>query len=118
MKSLNNYIFIEDLSLMVNIGISEKEKKNKQKLLISIQLWTDLGIAANSDKIEDTINYEEVTNKIIELTNNKTWNLIETFAKDIDEIIKENFAKISKIEIKIKKFILKNTKSTGIVFSS
>ncbi len=75
-------IHIKDMLLRTIIGVNETERHYKQDVLINLTLYTDHTPAA-SDNIADTINYETLTNKIIDLVENSHFFLVEKLALEI-----------------------------------
>ena len=71
-------------------GIYDKEKQNDQKFLVDIYInISDF----TEDNINKTLNYEEVVNLVINMVNTKSYDLIETLAKQISEQIVFKYAK-------------------------
>ena len=60
-------IEIKDLLLRAIVGIKPDERVKKQDVLLNIVFATDIGAAAASDDIVETVNYRSVTKQIIEL---------------------------------------------------
>ena len=71
-------------------GIYDKEKQNDQKFLVDIYInISDF----TEDNINKTLNYEEVVNLVINMVNTKSYDLIETLAKNISKKIVFKYAK-------------------------
>ena len=65
-------------------GIYDQEKQNDQEFLVDINInISDF----SEDNINKTLNYEEVVSLVINIVNNKSYDLIETLAKNISENI-------------------------------
>ncbi len=47
-------------------GIFDHEKKDGQDFFVDLTLSVDLTIPSNSDAIEDTVNYAEITDLVVE----------------------------------------------------
>jgi len=109
---MKDYIFIDELSLEANIGVTEEERKIKQKVVISLKIFKDLEKAGKSDDLTNTICYEEITNLVKKEIINNEWNLVEKMGYDLARLIKQKTI-ADKIEIIIKKFVIPNTLSTG-----
>lgn len=76
-------IFIRDLLLRCIVGIYPDERKNKQDVVINVEMACDLGAAAVSDRIEDTVNYKSVKKEIVALVESSAFLLIERMAGEI-----------------------------------
>lgn len=95
-------IKIENLRLRTIVGIYDWEKKEKQDLIINVELEFDGAKAAESDCIEDTVDYKEINKKIIKFVEDGNFNLLEKVAGGISKIVFEN-DNIMKATVKIDK---------------
>jgi dihydroneopterin aldolase len=98
-------ILIEDLAVLCRIGVPDEERAKPQRLLISVRLSGDFSSACRSDEIADTINYFDVTRRIIEFCRTESFKLIEKLAHEIARLIVRDF-KARHVAIQVKKFIL------------
>ena len=78
-------IYIRDLALRCIIGIYPEERKDLQDILINVTLEADLSHGADSDQIEDTVDYKSICKEIILLVKESEFNLIETL---VDRVMK------------------------------
>ncbi len=53
-------VTIVDLEVHYRVGVTEEERAKPQRLLVSIDMTLDFSIAAVSDRLERTINYQAV----------------------------------------------------------
>jgi 7,8-dihydroneopterin aldolase/epimerase/oxygenase len=101
-------ILLEDLRLKVTIGVTERERSRKQKLLVSaeMELAAPAGENWKNDSIEDTVDYSEVRRSIKELAEGSRFNLIETLANSIAFELKRRFESKGArgIRVTVKKF--------------
>ena len=107
----NKQIIINDLVLLISVGIHQFEKQKKQKVKFNLVITTDPNLKSD---IKSIVNYESIINDIKKITEKKHFELLESLAENIfDEIFKNK--KIKKIKLKIEKLdIIKETKSVGI----
>ncbi|MCF2950037.1 dihydroneopterin aldolase [Paraglaciecola aquimarina] len=111
-------IFIEQLETSSLIGVYDWERKNKQRLLIDIELQADLSTAAKSDDVEDTLNYAQVAATVIFLAQKAEFKLIEALANNLVTGILEQFPLVSFVKLKLSKpDILSNAKNVAVEFS-
>tara|TARA_B100001057_G_C22277861_1_gene729539 strand:+ start:24 stop:383 length:360 start_codon:yes stop_codon:yes gene_type:complete len=103
-----NIIFVENFETYCFIGIYPKEKKEKQKLKISVRL--EFKRENFSDKLSNTLSYEEIITYLKEIENFKHINLVETLADNICNHF-ERFNEVNNIEIKLVKCNLLNNKT-------
>ena len=66
-------------------GLFEHERKDGQDFFVDLTLSVDLTAAAQSDAIEDTVNYAEITDIVVEEITTNPVNLIEKLAARIAE---------------------------------
>jgi FolB domain-containing protein len=83
---IQDQIHIKDLLLRTIIGVNPDERVNKQDVLINITLYTDPTAAAESDKIQDTVDYKKLTKQIIKLVEESQFFLVEKLAGEVSRI--------------------------------
>ena len=79
-------IEIDNLRLRCVIGFSPHERKDKQDVVISLRIRTDMKHAGETDDPDDTFNYRTVTKAIIAHVEASTYNLVEKLASEIARI--------------------------------
>ncbi len=94
-KEDNNYVDfavfeIENLRLRTVIGFNDWERKNKQDVIVNIKAKFKVGKAAQTDIVEDTVNYKTIAKQVINLVEKSDCNLLETLAQMILDIVMEN----------------------------
>lgn len=107
MVKIMDKIILEDIELEFNIGVTPEERENKQKILVDIELNTNLNKAGETDDIDNTINYSEVYKEIEKLTN-KEFKLLESLANNISDTIVEKFN--TNVTVRVKKPAIKYAK--------
>ena len=78
-------IIIRDLLARGRIGIHDKERTENQDILINAELFTDTRKAAESDSMEDCVNYSTVAKMILKMAEENQRKTVEAFAGDIAE---------------------------------
>ena len=58
-------------------GVFDHERKDGQDFFVDLTLSIDLTAPSNSDAIEDTVNYAEITDLVVEEITSNPVNLIE-----------------------------------------
>lgn len=113
---LEHIILIEDLELTMSIGIYPNEKKNKQRVLISLEI--SMTPKSNyDDDIKNTLSYEDIIRDIESITTDKHYNLLETFAEDIAALcFKNNLTEKVKISVK-KPDVFSNAAAVGFAMT-
>lgn len=79
-------IEIDNLRLRCIIGFSPHERKDRQDVVISLRIGTDMRAAGQSDNPDDTFNYRTVTKAIIEHVEASAYALVEKLATEIARI--------------------------------
>lgn len=108
-------IYVEDLRINATIGIFDWEKKIKQEVSISYEIPHDNKKAAAADAIEATTDYKSITKAVIAFVENNKFELVETFAEKIAEMVIKDF-NISEIRLRISKpGALRYSKDVGVI---
>ncbi len=79
-------IFIRDLALRCIIGIYPEERREKQDIVINIEMQCDLRKAGRSDDLNDTVDYKAIKKAILKLVEESRFQLIESLAENIADI--------------------------------
>ncbi len=85
-------IYLRDLRIDTVIGIYDWERRMKQTIILDLEMGTDIRKAANSDNIDDTLNYKAVAKRLMTFVGDSEFELVETLAERITEIIMAEFA--------------------------
>lgn len=80
-------IEIDHLRLRCMIGFSAHELKDKQDVVISLRIGTDMRRAGISDNPDDAFNYRTVTKAIIQHVEASHYKLVEALAAAIARIV-------------------------------
>lgn len=72
-------------------GVSDAEKEIGKRFTVDIELCYDTAKAANSDDLNDTINYEEVYRVVGDLITRNTFHLTETVAERIADLVFDSY---------------------------
>lgn len=84
-------IYLNDLRIETIIGIYDWERRTKQVVILDIEMGADISKAAATDAIEDTLNYKAVAKRIISFVSESEFELVETLAEKITEILLNEF---------------------------
>lgn len=90
-KATMDIIYLNDLRIETVIGIFDWERKIKQTISFDIEMGTDIRKAAASDHIDDTLDYKAVSKRLIDFVEKSEFQLVETLAERISEIILSEF---------------------------
>lgn len=84
-------IYLNDLCIDTIIGIYDWERRIKQTIRLDLEMASDIRKAAASDDIEDTLNYKAVAKRLISFVESSEFQLVETLAERITEIVLNEF---------------------------
>jgi len=84
-------VFINDLRIETIIGIYDWERKVRQTISLDLEMGTDIRRAAETDSIEDTLNYKAVAKRLIAFVEAGEYQLVETLAEKIAAIVLNEF---------------------------
>lgn len=84
-------IYIRNFSVQTIIGIFDWERENKQTISIDLEMATDISVAAQSEKIENALDYKAVSDRLRTHIAESQFQLIETLAESICKIVREEF---------------------------
>jgi len=101
-------IVIKDLEVWCHVGVTNEERAQRQKLLVTLEMNRDLSMASRTDQLVHTIDYQRVCEKVKQLVLEKSWRLIEAMAGDIIQCVHSNF-RLTHVSVEIRKFVLPDT---------
>ncbi len=108
-------VYIRELEVQTIIGIYDWERKIKQTVSIDIEMETDIRAAALSDDIKDALNYKEIGKRIISFVEASEFQLVETMAEKISEIVLDEFP-VPWLRLRVSKpGALRGSKDVGLV---
>lgn len=90
-KKTMDIIFLHDLTIETIIGIYDWERKEKQSVVLDLDMAADIRAAAQSDAIEDTLDYKAVAKRIIDFVAESEFQLVETMAERVAGIVLTEF---------------------------
>ena len=107
-------VFIEDLRIDAVIGIYDWERRVRQTLSFDIEMAFDNSVPAASDDIALTLNYKDVSKRLIDYVGASSFGLVETLAEQCAAIIREEFG-VSWVRLKLSKpGAVRGAKSVGV----
>jgi dihydroneopterin aldolase len=111
---MSDLIRIVDLEVFAHIGVPEEERRQPQRLLISVEMTlATITHAARTDDLAKTINYYDVAERIKSVTTRRPRKLIETLAEEIATEVLKTFLVLN-VVLEVKKFILPDTQCVAV----
>src|SRR6476659_5574976 len=84
-------------------GWTAAERRSTRRFQVDVDLTIDIGRAAESDRLTDTINYYDVCAIIVEIGESKPYRLLEKLAYEMARAIGERWPRITNVEIELRK---------------
>lgn len=84
-------IFLRELKIETIIGFWEWERRVKQIVSIDIEIGTDATLAARTDKVAGTLNYEALAHRLDEFVGAAKYQMVEALAAAIGGIVITEF---------------------------
>ena len=84
-------IFLRGLQVECIIGFIEWERRIKQTVVIDIELPVDCSRAAETDEVDNTVDYKRVAKRIIAYVEASEFKLVETLAHKTAMLVIEEF---------------------------
>lgn len=110
-------VFIENISTQAIIGIHDFEKAAPQKLIISVEMGTDIRQAARTDDVQYALNYDAISRFIDDYVRSTSFELIETLAEYLVSALFQNFA-MQTITLRLQKpGAIAYTQNVGLVIT-
>ena len=106
-------ITITDLEVFYQVGVTEEERQQPQRLLITVELDHDFTSAAARDNLADTIDYAKVADRLLHFGNGCHWELIETLASEIAAMVLDEFG-VRMVAVEVKKFVIPQARHVSV----
>jgi 7,8-dihydroneopterin aldolase/epimerase/oxygenase len=84
-------IFLSGLTVDCIVGIWDWERRVKQKVVLDVEMEADVRRSAASDSIDDTLDYKKVAKRLLDFVGNSQYQLVETLAERVAELIVTEF---------------------------
>ncbi len=109
-----NKIFIQDLTIKMNVGILPREQGRKSAVIFNAEIVLDPARRWSKDQISETVPYDGVVEIIKQVSIRQHFNLLEVLLEEIaSELLKDN--RISSITISAAKpRIIKDAARLGV----
>ncbi len=95
-------ILIKDLLVRCILGLTTEERREKQDVLISVALFTDLAKAGHTDRSEDTVDYRAVKKEILAVVDGSQYHLAEALAERVAETCLAHLA-VQRVQVTVEK---------------
>lgn len=108
-------VYIRDLKIDTVIGIFEWERRIRQTVSLDLEMATDIRRAAATDHIEDALDYKAVGKRLISFISASEFQLVETLAERVADIVLEEFS-VPWLQLRLSKpGALRGSQDVGII---
>lgn len=95
-------VVVHNLEVLCKIGIWEWEQGQLQKVQLDLELGFDFGKVIHSRRLEDTIDYGDLTRRVEALLQGKNFGYLEVVVEKVTDLVFESYP-ASSFEIRIRK---------------
>ncbi|MCC1496650.1 dihydroneopterin aldolase [Alcanivorax sp. 1008] len=108
-------VYIRDLKVATVIGIFDWERRIRQTVSLDLEMATDIRRAAASDHIDDALDYKAVGKRLIGFIEASEFQLVETLAERVAEIVVQEFS-VPWLRLRVSKpGALRGSQDVGII---
>ena len=108
-------VFVHELKVETIVGIWGWERKIRQTVSIDLEMGADIRRAAETDSIDDRLNYKAISKRVQQFVADSEFQLVETLAEKIAELVLQEF-KIPWIQVRVSKpGAIRGAKNVGIL---
>ncbi len=108
-------VFLHELKVETILGIWGWERKIRQTVSIDLEMGADIRRAAETDSIDDTLNYKAISKRVQQFVAESEFQLVETMAEKIAELVLQEF-KVPWIQVRVSKpGAIRGAKNVGIL---
>ncbi|MDA1183120.1 MAG: dihydroneopterin aldolase [Acidobacteria bacterium] len=94
---------LQGLRVECIVGIYPHERQIRQSVVMDIALDYDFAAAAASDAIAEAVDYDVVAGGITELVQDRAFQLIETMAEEVAEMLLGRLPQVRRIQLEVRK---------------
>ncbi len=108
-------VYIRELRIETVIGIYEWERRVRQSVVLDLEMASDVARAAATDNIADALNYKAVAKRVIAFVEASQFQLVETLAERVAEIVLNEF-EVPWLRLRVnKEGALRGARDVGVV---
>ena len=104
-------IAIEDLTVFFHVGVPDAERASPQRLALTVEM--DHDFSRIGDALDRTIDYQAVSQRLLDFGRGRSWKLIETLAVELAEMILREF-KPSRVTVEVNKFSIPQARRVSV----
>ena len=90
MKVRNRKIFINNLIIQASVGVYEHEKKNKQKIIVNVEILLSNDSEPKQDNLKSTQDYSQFRKYLIDIIQSQHFQLLEVLVEKMHSTLMIN----------------------------
>lgn len=111
-------LIIKNFELTVSLGWTEEERSHKQTVRLDIELrFPNPPMACQSDELNETYCYDDLTNKVRDYVADKSFRLVEYLSGEIYLLVKKQMHHSVLVKIELTKHPVIANLNGGVKFS-
>ena len=108
-------VFIKDLNVQTVIGVYDWEREIKQAVSLDLEMEFSIVKAAETDCIEDTLDYKAVSKRLIQFIEKSEFQLVEALAERCAAIVLAEFP-VNWLQLKLgKPGAVRGSSAVGVI---
>ena len=107
-------IFIRDVLARGILGVNDDERRERQDVLVNLELWVDTRAAAASDDLRESVNYRAVCKRVVAHVETAQPLLVERLASELARLVLTEFP-VGRVRVRVEKpGALRYARSVGV----
>lgn len=108
-------VLVEDLRFKTIVGCWDWERQLPQEVSVDLEMGCDMSAAAQTDALEDTLDYKAVSNRVRDFVRERQFQLVEAAADGIAGLVMAEF-KVPWIRVTVRKpYAVTGAAAVGVV---
>ncbi|MCW5588975.1 MAG: dihydroneopterin aldolase [Legionellales bacterium] len=108
-------IVIKELKAQTTIGVHAFERKIKQTVVLDVEMEWDIGNAAQSDDLTQSLDYASIAESLTTTIENHQTQLLERLILILGQVLEEKYA-VTHYKLYLRKpHVLSNVQEVGVI---
>jgi dihydroneopterin aldolase len=103
MNASGERLCLDGIGFKCVIGVTERERRRKQTIVVNLSLKLDFGRVGVSDSIHDTVDYRAVARRVIRAGEQSRFRLVEALATHLSRTILDEFPSVQAVRVEVEK---------------
>ena len=95
-------LIVKDIEFIGHCGVTEEERSVGQRISADIEVTVDISKAVISDRLQDSVDYVDMCNRVVSIGSKEKCNLLETLAGRIAKEILDSY-NVAEVLIRLRK---------------